>query len=206
MLRVGAILVLLAAAGIWLMWRPGGSAPREPADPASAPTPSRPLIIMEGFKTEVTNRGKLRQQIEAQWGQSDEDEKIVDMRDIVMRFYDQGEFRGEAHCGSGRLWQTERPAEGHGANDMRLSDNVRYHSSDGQVIQTPSMDFLNADQMLRTTAGYVRQFTSGGSLWVDRGQLLKVTLLANKGTFQKIHEQSDTQVTWEKIDKPVIEP
>jgi len=205
LLRIGGIVLVLVGAGItvWLWTRSGGHGVGESTE---ASTPNRPMIIMEGLKTSVTNGGKLRQQIEAQTGVMDERENIVDMTGVRMHFFEQGELRGEARCDTGRLWQAERPAEGHGANDMLLSGNVHYRSTDGQVLESPVMNYISADRMLRTTAGYIRQTKDGDSYWIDRGELFEVTLLLNKGTFQRIHEHSNTGVVIEKSDKPVIEP
>jgi hypothetical protein len=196
--RATVALLMLAAAAGWLAAQsePPRAPTREVPRPA-APT-DEPSITMEGFKTEVTSRGKLQQRIEAEWGRMDERENSIELRNLRLIFYDQGEFRGEARCGGGLLWLAARPTENIGANDVLLTNDVTYRSRDGEWIQTPSMRYVNASRSLSSSAGYIHQYRAGERFWIERGAGFEIKLLSDQGMvesyrgFSPVFELSDT--------------
>lgn len=202
-------LFLLGVSLILCLATAAGAAKKSPTQSATANPGGglgrHPSIEIQDFKSQVTRNGLKMQQIQARSGRMDETERILDLKDLRVKFFDAGTTKGEAVCGTGRVWLMDRPKEKISNHDILLKDRVTYHTSEGWIVQTPQMRYTKADSMLRSDKGYLKQMPDRDQYLIGRGQGFAVKLLIQKSTFERWEEYGNPAIL-EKSKEPVIKP
>jgi len=166
---VGVLLALIAG----LAW--SGDEDRAPEEPKARPVPEEQedhaTITLRGFQTELTRDGLPMQRLHAEWGRYDQVEEILDLRDLEATFFSKGRKIGEARCGRGQIWLSDRHLKktGHGRQDVLLTDDVQYRTMAGCVIQSPRMLYTSGDATIRSGDPYIKQVKTDDGYWVGRG-------------------------------------
>jgi hypothetical protein len=165
-------------------------------------------MVIEGFHAQMHRDGVPQQEVRAAWGHIDETVNIIDLRQMQLRFYDRsapGKVRGEARAGAGRMWLDDTPAEQAGRKDVLLSKNVLYSTPDGMLLQTPELRYRDADRLLSSDKGYVKQLPMKTGFFVGKGDRFEVKLQSDQGSFEKWTEYGNP-ATLQKSKTPVLKP
>jgi len=165
-----------------------------------------PAIIIEDFQTEVHRDGVKLQEIQAAWGLMDQVDQTIDMRALRVKFYDNGQFKGEAVSGTGRTWLKDRPEEQAMAHDLLMTKTATLRTSDGILLRSPRMEYRSTSDTLSSNAGFVQQIPSqGGRFIIARGDRFEIKLNSDRNNFDSYQEYG-RPVVLQKSQKPELTP
>lgn len=212
MIRTAILLCVAAALGpVLLVAAAEPATPDAPEAPPGVPIVDpdpvalHPATELFGVDVRVYRAGELTQDVQAEHGRLDEQEKLVDIDAIRMRFYHHGALRGTAACGSARLWLSSRPGERIGAQDVMFKQDVTVRTPEGWVLTTDRMRYYHRHELIKSNTGYVKQIALRDGYLVGRGRGFEIRLAAEGGSFQSWYEYGDP-ATLETSAQAVLEP
>lgn len=197
-------LLAVAAAGC------GSGAGSAQAGRSDAPAVNQPTTRLSGVRTEVTQRGKRREWIEAEQARLEENDGILHFSRLALQLLEEGTINGAARGDEGTLWLSAREDRGIGRNDIELRSNVVFDTGEGMLLASPLMRYSSAQSLLWTDDGFTLQLGGDGRYMIGHGRSFELKLFVEEGAERHIQwtgpEEAGEPFRLTAQSEPVIRP
>jgi len=144
---------------IFLVLLGGYGTSRALSQPSSPPPPQESFMTIKGFKAFVTLEGRPQYMLEADTAVLDEKENRVELDNIHLTFYKEGEKEpsGTLTAQKGDYYYRDSPFRKRQNNDIDLTGDVLFQTTDGTRLKTPEVHYNTRTEKIYSNAGFEKR-------------------------------------------------
>jgi LPS export ABC transporter protein LptC len=137
-----------------------------------APTSTETGIEIIGFKAFATFEGKPRYIIESKEARVIEKDNYVEMDDIHLSFFKENtdEQAGTLTADKGIYYFRDNPERKHHTNDIELTGNVIFQTTDGTLLKTSEVHYDNITEKIYSRSDFEKRKASKDQTLVIKGK------------------------------------
>lgn len=129
------------------------------SQPPPSPPPQESTMYIKGFKAFVTLEGRPQYLLEADMAVLAEKENRVELENIHLIFYKEGstEPSGTLTAKKGIYYYQYSPDQNRQNNDIDLTGDVLFHTTDGTLLKTPEVHYDAKKEKIFSKAGFEKR-------------------------------------------------
>lgn len=137
-----------------------------------SPPSSETGIEIIGFKAFATFEGKPKYIIESEEARVIEKENYVEMKDIHLSFFKENtdEQAGTLTADKGIYYFRDNQKRNHKVNDIDLTGNIRFQTTDGTLLKTSEVHYDNTTEKIYSRSDFEKRKISKDQTLIIKGK------------------------------------